>query len=108
MTAKRLKGILVLLCIEFSGDLTVANTKSAKKRMVQNQARRQHSTSIKSAYRTCLKKAGLAVDVKPETATKLITTLSSIVDKATQKGIIHKNKAARYKRKLALKLKNAK
>jgi small subunit ribosomal protein S20 len=84
----------------------VANIKSAKKRAVQNEKRRIHNISLKSAYRTKVKKTEAAVKTgNKEEATQALKVCVPAVDKAAAKGLIHKNKAARYKSRLNKKLK---
>ncbi len=77
------------------------NHKSAKKRMRQNEKRRQINRSNRSRMRTAIKKlrAALTGGDANETQQLLPATVSTI-DKAVNKGIIHRNTAARYKSRL--------
>lgn len=77
------------------------NHKSAKKRMRQNEKRRDINRGNRSRMRTAIKKlrAALTSEGANEAQTLLPTTISSI-DKAVNKGIIHRNTAARYKSRL--------
>lgn len=84
----------------------MANIKSAKKRAIQNEAHRKHNIGLKSTYRTYIKKVETLITAnKKEEATKAYKTATSVIDKMVTKGIIHKNKAARYKSSLNNKIK---
>ncbi len=84
----------------------MANSKSAKKRAVQSEKRRQHNASRRSMMRTYLKKviAAIAAGDK-EAATKEFAVAAPILDRYASKGLIHKNKAARAKSRLNAKIK---
>jgi small subunit ribosomal protein S20 len=77
------------------------NHKSAEKRVRQTEKRNAVNTSNKSRLRTQIKKlrAALASGDKAQSAELLNPTISTI-DKAVNKGILHKNTAARYKSRL--------
>ena len=77
------------------------NHKSAEKRMRQNEKRRQINRSNRSRLRTSVKKlrAALAGGNREQITTALPETISTI-DKAVQKGVLHRNAAARYKSRL--------
>ncbi len=84
----------------------VANIKSAIKRAKQNTKRRMHNASARSMYRTYVKNVLKAVqsgDV--EAAKTAFAKAQPIIDKTAQKGLIHKNKAARVKSRLSAKVK---
>ncbi|CEG57952.1 30S ribosomal protein S20 [Legionella fallonii] len=84
----------------------MANIKSAIKRARQNVKRRQHNASARSMFRTYVKnmlKAVIAGD--KEAAQTAYAKAQPIIDKATTKGLIHKNKAARIKSRLIARLK---
>ncbi|AMG31089.1 30S ribosomal protein S20 [Grimontia hollisae] len=84
----------------------MANIKSAKKRAIQSEKRRQHNASRRSMMRTYLKKtlAAIAAGDK-EAATKAFAEAQPILDRMATKGLIHKNKAARHKAALAAQIK---
>ena len=84
----------------------VANIKSAEKRALQGERLRKHNIGLKSTYRTYIKKveAEIAAKKKDE-ALKSFKTLIPVLDKVVSKGIIHENKAARYKSRLNEKIK---
>lgn len=80
----------------------MANIKSAAKRAKQNLVRRDHNASVLSAIKTSQKKVRDAlVTGTPDTAKAEVQRLSSALDKAAKRGIIHKNMAARKKSRLA-------
>jgi len=67
----------------------------------QNERRRLRNRRIKSSTRTYLKRARLAVSVGDAAAAKAAVKQAVVaLDKAAQKGVIHKNKAARVKSRL--------
>lgn len=77
------------------------NHKSAEKRMRQNEQRRLNNRSNRSRLRTEIKKLRTALadgDTKDVQVT-LSQTISAI-DKSVQKGVLHRNAAARYKSRL--------
>lgn len=71
---------------------------SSKKRMRQAEKARLRNRSVRSSLRTSLKKI-LATNSKEE-AEALINSTQSAIDKTAQKGVIHRNAAARYKSKV--------
>ena len=76
------------------------NHKSAEKRMRQNEKRKQINRSNRTRVRGSIKKLrGALAANSSEVATLLPETVSTI-DKAVQKGVLHKNTAARYKSRL--------
>ncbi|MGG7163815.1 30S ribosomal protein S20 [Clostridium ihumii] len=85
----------------------MANIKSAKKRIKVTKAKTLRNTMIKSALKTTIKKFETAVANKNvEEAKANYTVVVKALDMAANKGIIHKNKAARKKSRLATKLSN--
>ncbi|MFT5235541.1 MAG: small subunit ribosomal protein S20 [Shewanella sp.] len=84
----------------------MANSKSAKKRALQSEKRRQHNASRSSMLRTYVKKVIAAITAGDHaTATAAFAVAQPIVDRMATKGLIHKNKAARYKSRLNAKIK---
>ena len=83
----------------------MANIKSQIKRNRQNEKRRVHNRVYRGAARTMVTKARVAIASGVE-ETAAEATLSAIraLDKAAEKGIIHKNNAARRKSRLMKKL----
>ena len=79
----------------------MANTKSAIKRIRQNERRRLRNRAVRSKVRTALKVAR-AVEGTEKRST--IEEAIRFLDKAVTKGVIHRNTAARKKSKLARRL----
>jgi small subunit ribosomal protein S20 len=79
----------------------VANSKSAAKSFRVSERRRLRNQSYKSATRTLVRKAQQAIEVSTgeETQQALVAAMSKL-DKAANKGIIHRNNAARKKSRL--------
>jgi small subunit ribosomal protein S20 len=79
----------------------LANTRSAIKRMRQNEKRRLRNRRFSSGARTYVRKARLAIDEGDAAAARQATLEAiSALDKAAEKGILHKNNAARRKSRL--------
>ena len=74
----------------------LANIKSAKKRIVVAETRAARNKAIRSKVKTFVKKAG---DKAAAQAALLAAT--SEIDKATSKGVYHKNTASRKVSRLA-------
>lgn len=84
----------------------MANTAQARKRARQNAARRQHNTALRSQYRTAVKKVRKAVQAGDKAAAQAAFQVSmSVIDRIADKGIVHKNKAARHKSRLSAAIK---
>lgn len=83
----------------------MAKSKTPQKRARTAEKRQLSNASKKSAMKTSIKKfeAAVAGSNKPEAEEKMIAA-ASIIDKTAGRGIIHKNKAARTKSRLAKKL----
>ncbi|HLS35452.1 MAG TPA: 30S ribosomal protein S20 [Bacillota bacterium] len=83
----------------------MANLKSAIKRVKVNEKKRQRNQSFKSAMRTNIKRVEHLVEANDlEEAKKAFEEASQSIDKAVQKGVIHRNNGNRQKRKLAKKI----
>ena len=81
--------------------LEMANHKSAEKRVRQNIKRNAINRSNRGRLRTEIKKLRTAIAGHDKAgSTELLTSTVSVIDKAVNKGIIHKNTAARYKSRL--------
>jgi small subunit ribosomal protein S20 len=79
----------------------VANSSQAKKRARQAEKRRKHSASLRSTARTAIKKVVAAIDDgNIEDAQKAYKEAVPVIDRMADKGILHKNKAARHKSRL--------
>lgn len=75
------------------------NTKSARKRLRQNERRRVHNKAARSRLKTAVKKVRAASE--GEEASRLYREAVRILDRAANRGLIHKNRAARSKGRLA-------
>jgi small subunit ribosomal protein S20 len=83
----------------------MANIKSQIKRNRQNELRRQRNKSARSTLKTKVKALDTAVDSGDKAAADAAyADISRSLDKAASKGIIHKNKAANQKSRLAKRL----
>ncbi|MCK5809984.1 MAG: 30S ribosomal protein S20 [Cocleimonas sp.] len=78
------------------------NITSAKKRARQSEKRRIRNKHQRSGMRTAVKSVVYAIDAgEKETATTALKVAVPALDRAVTKGLIHKNKAARHKSRLA-------
>lgn len=79
----------------------MANHKSAKKRIRQTIKKTAVNRSNRSSLRTQIKKlrAALATGDK-NLSTELLTPTVALIDKSVNKGVLHKNTAARHKSRL--------
>ena len=83
----------------------MANIKSAKKRIKVTETKTSQNRMIKSALKTTIKKFETALTANnAEEAKALFVNASKALDMAAQKGVVHKNMAARKKSRLAAKL----
>jgi len=79
----------------------VANSPQARKRARQNEKRRQHNAGLRSMVRTYIKRTYSAIaSGDAEAAKSAYTAAVPVIDRMADKGIIHKNKAARHKSRL--------
>lgn len=84
----------------------MANTAQARKRARQSLARRDANFSLRTEFRTAIKKVLKAILAGNKDAAKVeFISAQSTIDKIARKGIFHKNKAARHKSKLSAKIK---
>ena len=80
------------------------NIKSAKKRVKVIATKTAQNKEIKSALKTAIKKAYVAIETNADNKTEAVNLAVKKIDQATAKGIWHKNKAARSKSNLAKRL----
>ena len=82
-------------------ELHLANIASAKKRARQAARRRLHNNSRRSMLRSSIRKVLDSIAQGDKTAaTAAYQAAVPIIDRMANKGLIHKNKAARHKRRL--------
>jgi len=83
----------------------LANIKAAKKDAVTSEQRRKKNSSRRSMIRTFIKKVRVAImSGNQKKAEDAFQKMQSIIDSHVNKGLIHKNKAARYKSNFSLKI----
>ena len=79
----------------------MANSPQARKRARQNDRARQHNAGLRSMVRTYLKRVVAAIESgNAEEAKAAYLQAVPVLDRVADKGIIHKNKAARHKSRL--------
>jgi small subunit ribosomal protein S20 len=79
----------------------LANSKSARKRILVSERRRLRNRPYRSAARTYVKKAELAIAGGDKAAAEeAVLTATSTLDRVCAKGVIHPNNAARRKSRL--------
>jgi small subunit ribosomal protein S20 len=84
----------------------VANTTQARKRARQAEKARLHNGSLRSMVRTYIKKVVAAIQTgDAEKAKTAYAAAVPVIDRIADKGIIHKNKAARHKSRLNAQIK---
>jgi small subunit ribosomal protein S20 len=79
-------------------------SKSGIKRVRSSKKRKARNLAAKRAIKDAFKSAEKAVSAKSSDVKEKIRQAVSVIDKAVERGIIHKNKAARRKSRLVLKL----
>ena len=85
----------------------MANIKSQIKRNKQNEKRHQRNKAVKSELKTVVRKFREAAEAgDKDTAVEAGRVATRKLDKAVSKGVIHKNKAANKKSRLARRLQN--
>ena len=83
----------------------MANIKSQIKRNRQNQAARQRNKAVRSALKTTTKRFEQTVESGDDQgAAEALTAVNKAYDQAAAKGVVHKNKAANKKSRLAKRL----
>ncbi len=83
----------------------MANTRSAKKRIRQNEKRRLRNKAVRTRTRRQIKQARTALEAgDPEAARGAVLKAVSELDRAASKGVIHRNNASRRKRRLMKRL----
>lgn len=79
----------------------MANIKSAIKRNKQNEKRRLRNRIFRGRARTAVRKARFAIDANEvDSARQAALEAISALDKAAERGVLHKNNAARRKSRL--------
>ena len=79
------------------------NHKSSEKRVRQSEKRRVINRSHRTKVRTYIKKVRTALaSGKADEVQNVLPEAISVIDKSVQKGVMHKNAAARYKARLTV------
>ncbi|MBL8250778.1 MAG: 30S ribosomal protein S20 [Candidatus Competibacter sp.] len=79
----------------------MANTAQAKKRARQAEKHRQHNASLRSMFRTYVKRVIKAIQGGDKTKAESEYQIAvPMIDRMARKGLIHANKAARHKSRL--------
>jgi len=81
------------------------NHKSAEKRVRQNEKRNEINRGNRGRLRTGIKKLRAELESgETGSAQELLPATVSLIDKAVQKGVLHRNAAARYKSRLTVRV----
>jgi small subunit ribosomal protein S20 len=84
------------------------NHKSAEKRVRQSEKRRVINRGHRTKVRTYIKKVRAALDSgNTGEIQEVLPVAISVIDKSVQKGVLHKNAAARYKSRLTVRANEA-
>ena len=84
----------------------MANIASARKAARQSEKRRQHNASLRSEMRSAIKRVKKAIAAGDKAAARaMLRESAKVLDSIADKHIIHKNKAARHKSRLAAAIK---
>lgn len=74
----------------------MANIKSAKKRILVNETKAARNKAIRSRVKTSIKKVDSAISAGDKAAAQAcLTSAISEIEKASSKGVYHKNTASR-------------
>ena len=83
----------------------MANSAQSRKRARQSENRRQHNASQRATFRTFIKRVFAAINAgNKDDAQVALKDAACMIDKTAQKGLIHKNKAARHKSRLNIRV----
>ena len=84
----------------------MANSAGSKKRARQAVKRNKHNSQVRAKVRTFVKKVAYAIAAGDKTeAISGFAAMQKNVDQAVNKGLIHKNQAARKKSRLSAQIK---
>jgi len=84
----------------------MANTPQARKRARQSEKARIHNAALRSQFRTAIKAVRAAIETGDAVqAGEVLKRSSKTIDIIADKKIVHKNKAARHKSRLAAAIK---
>ena len=80
--------------------LSLPNIKSVKKDVIKSRKNHERNIAAKSSCKTFVKKARTAIDGHAENTAAAVSLAVKALDKTVERGIIHKNQAARRKSRL--------
>ncbi|MGD1825630.1 30S ribosomal protein S20 [Chromobacterium violaceum] len=84
----------------------MANSAQARKRARTALKQRTHNASLRTAFRTAVKKVLKAIEAGDKAAARVVFQASEkVIDRIADKGVFHKNKAARHKSRLSAQIK---
>ncbi len=84
----------------------MANIASARKRARQAEKRRRHNAALRSELRSAVRNVRKAIAAGDKSAARtVLQRAAGVIDAIADKGIIHKNTAARHKSRLAARIK---
>jgi small subunit ribosomal protein S20 len=78
----------------------MAHSKSALKRWRQNELHRERNKPVRTAARTIVKKARVAIADGGDEAAAALREAASVLDRAAKHNVIHPNAASRHKSRL--------
>ncbi len=80
----------------------MAHSRSAEKRIRQNETHRLRNRGDRSRLRTDIKRLRKVIDDKDtQKARELLPSTTALIDRMIKKGVIHENTGSRYKSRLA-------
>ena len=80
----------------------MAHSRSAEKRIRQNETHRLRNRGDRSQLRTDIKRLRKVIDDKDtQKARELLPSTTALIDRMVKKGVIHENTGSRYKSRLA-------
>jgi small subunit ribosomal protein S20 len=80
----------------------LAHSRSAEKRIRQNETHRLRNRGDRSRLRTDIKRLRKVIDDKDtQKARELLPSTTALIDRMVKKGVIHENTGSRYKSRLA-------
>jgi small subunit ribosomal protein S20 len=78
----------------------MAHSKSALKRWRQNERHRERNKPVRTAARTVVKNARVAIEGGSAEAADALRAAASVLDRAAKHNVIHRNAASRHKSRL--------
>ena len=80
----------------------MAHSRSAEKRIRQNEIHRLRNRGDRSRLRTDIKRLRKVIDDQDtQKARELLPSTTALIDRMVKKGVIHENTGSRYKSRLA-------